>query len=58
MSFILQQGKEIVFKVSNLLISNKSFMILIKVVMKHLRVFYLEEETNKIWKTCITLYTS
>ena len=43
MSFILQQGKEIVFKVSNLLISNKNFMILIKVVMKHLRVFYLEE---------------
>ena len=39
MSFILSQGKEIVFKVSDLFISNKSFMILIKVVMKHLRIF-------------------
>ena len=39
MSFILPQGKEIVFKVSDLFISNKSFLILIKVVMKHLRIF-------------------
>ena len=41
MNFILQQGKEIVLKVSDLFISNRSFMNLIKVVMKHLQVFFI-----------------
>ena len=53
MNFILQQGKEIVFKVSDLFISNRSFMILIKVIMKHLRVFFIKNRLSKFGRLAL-----
>ena len=58
MNFIVA-GQEMVFKVSDLLINNRSFIILIKAVMKHLQVFLSRKSKfGRLAYISVALYTS